>query len=85
MQLQLSLEQARLTPVQLGAAQRAYNQAEARYQSGLTDLFTLAQSVNALNRAEIDKFVTNGNVWRALLMKAAASGDMSLFLNQIEN
>ncbi|WP_229214340.1 TolC family protein [Dyadobacter flavalbus] len=85
MQLQLSLEQARLTPVQLGAAQRAYNQAEARYQSGLTDLFTLAQSVNALNRAEIDKFVTNGNVWRALLMKAAAAGDMSLFLNQIGN
>jgi outer membrane protein TolC len=85
MQLQLSLEQARLTPVQLSAAQRAFNQAEARYQSGLTDLFTLAQSVNALNRAEIDKFVTNGNVWRALLMKAAAAGDLTLFLNQVEN
>jgi outer membrane protein TolC len=83
MQLQLSLEQARLTPVQLSAAQRAFNQAEARYQSGLTDLFTLAQSVNALNRAEIDKFVTNGNVWRALLMKAAAAGDLTLFLNQV--
>jgi outer membrane protein TolC len=84
MQLQLSLEQARLTPVQLNAAQRAFNQAEARYQSGLTDLFTLAQSVNALNRAEIDKFVTNGNVWRALLMKAAAAGDIGVFLNQID-
>lgn len=85
MQLALSMEQARLTPVQLNAAQRAFNQAEARYQSGLTDLFTLAQSVNALNRAEVDKFVTNGNVWRSLLMKAAAAGDISIFLNQVEN
>jgi outer membrane protein TolC len=83
MQLELSLEQARLTPIQLTAARRAFNQAEARYQSGLTDLFTLAQSVNALNRAEVDRFVTNGNVWRSLLMKAAAAGDLSLFLNQI--
>ncbi|WP_082489391.1 TolC family protein [Dyadobacter sp. Leaf189] len=83
-QLQLSMEQARLTPVQLNAAQRAFNQAEARYQSGLTDLFTLAQSVNALNRAEVDKFVTNGNVWRSLLMKAAAAGDLGLFLKQID-
>ncbi|SKB98743.1 TolC family protein [Dyadobacter psychrophilus] len=83
MQFQLSMEQARLTPVQLNAAQRAFNQAQARYQSGLTDLFTLAQSVNALNRAEVDKFVTNGNVWRALLMQAAAAGDLSIFLNQV--
>ena len=83
MQFQLSLAQARLTPVQLAAARTAFNQAEARYQSGLTDLFTLAQSVNALNRAEIDKFVTNGNAWRSLLLKAAAAGDLSMFLNQI--
>lgn len=83
-QFQLSLAQARLTPVQLSAAQRAFNQAEARYQSGLTDLFTLAQSVNALNRAEVDKFVTNGNAWRSLLLKAAAAGDLSIFLNQLD-
>lgn len=82
-QFQLSLAQARLTPVQLAAAQRAFNQAEARYQSGLTDLFTLAQSVNALNRAEVDKFVTNGNAWRSLLLKAAAAGDLDIFLSQI--
>lgn len=83
MQFDLSLEQAKLTPVQLGAAQTAFDQAEARYESGLTDLFTLAQSVTTLNRAEVDKFITNGNVWRALLMKAAAAGDLSLFLNQL--
>lgn len=82
-QFQLSLAQARLTPVQLAAARTAFNQAEARYQSGLTDLFTLAQSVNALNRAEVDKFVTNGNAWRSLLLKAAAAGDLDIFLSQI--
>ncbi len=84
-QFQLSLAQARLTPVQLAAARTTFNQAEARYQSGLTDLFTLAQSVNALNRAEVDKFVTNGNAWRSLLLKAAAAGDLDIFLSQIIN
>ena len=83
MQFDFALEQARLTPVQLAAARSAFNQAEARYQSGLTDLFTLAQSVATLNRAEIDRYVTNGNAWRALLLKAAAAGDLSLFLNQL--
>ena len=52
-------------------------------ESGMTDLFTLAQSVNALNRAEIDRFVTNGNAWRALLLKAAAAGDLDIFLSQL--
>ncbi|WP_229252602.1 TolC family protein [Dyadobacter helix] len=83
-QFALSMEQARLTPVQLNAARTAFLQAEARYQNGMTDLFTLAQSVNTLNRAEVDKYVANGNVWRSLLMKAAAAGDLSLFLNQLE-
>jgi outer membrane protein TolC len=83
MQFQLSLEQSRLTPVQLNAARSAFDQAEARYESGLTDLFTLAQSFTTLNRAEVDRYIANGNVWRALLMKAAASGDLSLFLNQL--
>lgn len=84
LQLQLSLEQAKLVPFQLNAARTAFNQAEARYQSGLADLFTLAQSVNSLNRAEVDKYITYGNAWRSLLMNAAASGDLSLFLNQIK-
>lgn len=83
MKFDFALEQARLTPVQLGAAHSAFDQAEARYQSGLTDLFTLAQSVATLNRAEVDRYVTNGNAWRALLLKAASVGDLSLFLNQL--
>lgn len=84
-QFDLSLAQARLTPIQLSAAQTAFNQAEARYRNGMTDLFTLAQSVNTLNRAEIDRYVTNGNAWRALLMEAASEGYLTIFLNQTGN
>ncbi|MFC5412098.1 TolC family protein [Larkinella bovis] len=83
-QLLLGLEQARQAPVQLRAARQAYNQAQARYQNGLADLPTLLQSFVTLNRAEIDGYVATSNVWRFLLLKAAAEGDLSIFMNQIK-
>lgn len=83
-QYQVALEQARQAPVQLQAARQAYNQANSRYQSGLTDLPTLLQSVVTLNRAEVDGYVATSNVWRYLLLKAAAEGDLSLFMNQVK-
>lgn len=83
-QYQVALEQARQAPVQLQAAKQAYNQANSRYQSGLTDLPTLLQSVVTLNRAEVDGYVAISNVWRYLLLKAAAEGDLSLFMNQVK-
>ncbi|GAB3802044.1 hypothetical protein GCM10028819_30540 [Spirosoma humi] len=83
-QYQVALEQARQAPVQLQAAKQAYNQANSRYQSGLTDLPTLLQSVVTLNRAEVDGYVATSNVWRYLLLKAAAEGDLSLFMNQVK-
>ncbi|WP_240625812.1 TolC family protein [Spirosoma pollinicola] len=83
-QYQVALEQARQAPVQLQAARQAYNQAKSRYESGLTDLPTLLQSVLTLNRAEVDGYVSVSNVWRFLLLKAAAEGDLSLFMNQVK-
>jgi outer membrane protein TolC len=83
-QYQVALEQARQAPIQLQAARQAYNQAKSRYQSGLTDLPTLLQSVVTLNRAEVDGYVAISNVWRFLLLKAAADGDLSLFMNQVK-
>ena len=80
----MALEQARQAPIQLQAAKQAYNQANSRYQSGLTDLPTLLQSVVTLNRAEVDGYVAISNVWRYLLLKAAAEGDLSLFMNQVK-
>ncbi|WP_332369622.1 TolC family protein [Spirosoma telluris] len=83
-QYQVALEQARQAPIQLQAARQAYNQAKSRYESGLTDLPTLLQSVVTLNRAEVDGYVAVSNVWRFLLLKSAAEGDLSLFMNQVK-
>jgi outer membrane protein TolC len=83
-QYQVALEQARQAPIQLHAARQAYNQAKSRYESGLTDLVTLLQTVVTLNRAEVDGYVAVSNVWRFLLLKAAAEGDLSLFMNQVK-
>jgi len=83
-QYQVALEQAMQAPVQLRAARQAYNQAKSRYESGLTDLVTLLQTVVTLNRAEVDGYVATSNVWRYLLLKAAAEGDLSVFMNQVK-
>ena len=83
-QYQVALEQARQAPIQLKAARQAYNQARSRYESGLADLPTLLQSVLTLNRAEVDGYVAVSNVWRYLLLKAGADGDLSLFINQVK-
>ncbi|MBK6527498.1 MAG: TolC family protein [Crocinitomicaceae bacterium] len=78
-QLSVSLQQAELAPVQLKAAQQAYEQAKARYESGLIDLPTYQLSLNLLSRADADCYIAYASAWRALLMKAAAAGDLSLF------
>ncbi|MBL0741178.1 TolC family protein [Chryseolinea lacunae] len=85
MQYGVALEQAHTAPVQLEAAQQAYNQASARYRSGLTDLPTLLQSMLTLNRAEADVAIAYSNAWRSWLMVAAARGDLSLFLSAVKN
>ncbi|HEX8039719.1 MAG TPA: TolC family protein, partial [Chryseosolibacter sp.] len=78
-----SLESAREAPVQHQAASDAYLQKNVLYKNGLTTIVELQQALYALNRAEVDKRVANINVWHALLMKAAASGDLDLFINQV--
>jgi len=83
-QYAVALEQARTAPLQLEAARQAYNQASARYSSGLTDLPTLLQSMVTLNRAEADVAIAYSNAWRSWLMVAAAQGDISLFLNAVQ-
>lgn len=83
MQFNVSLEQAKMAPVQLVAAQQAYQQASARYKSGLTDLPTLLQSMFTLNRAEADVAIAYVNVWRSLLAVAASEGDFTIFTNSL--
>lgn len=84
LQYKTSIEIAHQTPIQLKAAQEAYNQATARYQSGLSNIIELTQATNILNRAEIDQVVANNNVWRAVFLKSASKGDLATFLQQIK-
>ncbi|MBR8837118.1 MAG: TolC family protein [Stigonema ocellatum SAG 48.90 = DSM 106950] len=80
LQIQNAYEAARQAPLQLGAAQAAYQQAQARYSAGLSNVYEFTQAFTLLNRAEIDQFVTTNNVWRALLLKSAAEGDLADFV-----
>ncbi|MBK0403362.1 TolC family protein [Adhaeribacter sp. BT258] len=84
MQFQLSMEQAKVAPLQLQAAQAGFRQAQSRYESGLTDLPTFTQSLVTLNRAETDRYIAYINAWRSLLLEAASTGDLSIFLNQVQ-
>jgi outer membrane protein TolC len=81
--IQNSLESAREAPIQYQAASDAYVQKNVLYKNGLTTIVELQQALYTLNRAEVDKRVASINVWHALLMKAAASGDINLFINQV--
>ena len=84
LQLAISREQAKEAPIQLAAAKSAFEQASARYKNGLSTLPEVAQNFYILNRAEVDLTVATNNVWRSLLVKSAAIGDLSIFMNQVK-
>jgi outer membrane protein TolC len=69
-------------PVQMKAASDAYLQKTVLYRNGLTNIVDVTQALYTLNRAETDRDIAINNVWQALLLKAAASGDFSLFINE---
>ena len=71
-------------PVQMKAASDAYLQKSVLYKNGLTNIVDVTQALYALNRAETDRDISDNNVWQALLLKAAASGDFGLFVNNIQ-
>lgn len=69
-------------PIQVKAASDAYTQKSVLYKNGLSTIVDLTTALFTLNRAETDREIANNNVWQALLFKAAASGDFSLFFNE---
>lgn len=73
------------TKIQLSSAQLAYRQHTALYETGLNNLVDYTQALYSLNRAEIDFEIAQNNVWQALLMQAAAQGDLDVLLNVIPN
>ncbi|MGC4037584.1 MAG: TolC family protein, partial [Chitinophagaceae bacterium] len=70
-------------PVQYKAAADAYTQKSVLYKNGLTNIVDLQQALYTLNKAETDLGVAYIQVWQALLLKSAASGDFDLFLRQV--
>lgn len=81
--LQNALESAEEAPIQVKAASQAYQRQVALYDNGLTDLVNVTQALYLLIRAETDHAIATNNVWQALLFKAAAAGDYSLFEDQL--
>lgn len=78
-----ALESVKEAPIQVTAATQAYQRQLALYENGLTDLVNVTQAFYMLIRAETDLAIANNNVWQALLFKAAAAGDYSLFEDQL--
>jgi len=70
-------------PIQVQFANDAYLQRSALYKNGLTNLVDVTQALYILNRAESERDIAFINVWQALLLKAAAVGDLGVFTNQL--
>lgn len=81
--LKNALENFEQTKIQVKAANDAYRQNTTLYNTGLTTIVDFTQSLYALNHAEIDFEIAQNNVWQALLIKAAAAGDLNILLNAI--
>lgn len=73
----------REVPIQVKAAEEAYRQKTVLYHNGLTNLVDVTQALYALIRAETDRDIAYANVWQALLLKAAAEGDLNLFTKNL--
>ncbi|WP_430612086.1 TolC family protein [Flavobacterium sp. JP2137] len=70
------------TKIQVSAASKAYGQHTALYTNGLSSIVDVTQAFYLLHRAEIDSEIAQNNVWQALWMIAAATGDVDLLLNE---
>ena len=70
-------------PKQLQAANDAFLQKTVQYKNGLNTIIDVQQALYLLNSAEIDKYIAYNNVWQALLIKAAAIGDLDVFLMKL--
>jgi outer membrane protein TolC len=68
---------AQNTPVQLTAARQSEAQARARYDAGLAGIIEVAEAQNLLAGAEYQDAAARVDVWRALLARAVALGNVA--------
>jgi outer membrane protein len=76
--------QARHAPTLLKAASDAYQGLQVSYRSGLVDFTRLADAQFQLLQAEVTGTSVRIQAWKALLELAVASGDLTLFTDQIQ-
>ncbi len=72
---------AQNTPIQLTAAQQSEAQARARYDAGLAGIIEVAEAQNLLAGAEYQDAAARVDVWRALLAKAVAQGNLASLID----
>lgn len=77
-----ALDNYKEAPIQVESAKNAYIQKNVLYKNGLSTIVDITQALYALNRAETNRDIAYNNVWQALLLKSAASGDFGLFINE---
>jgi len=82
--LKSALEMVKETPLFYESAAFAYRALQSRYQSGLANFSDLTQAQYGLIKAETENKIAFMGVWKALLYKAAVTGDLNLFLNQVK-
>ena len=80
-EIKAALDQAAESPIGLKAAQDAFQQTKARYDNGLATLVDLTQSNYLLHEAALDVVTAKINVWKAILIQTATTGNINLFLN----
>jgi outer membrane protein len=78
-----ALAVARETPLYYESAAFSYRALFSRYQSGLANFSDLMQVQYALIKAATENKTAYMGIWKALLYKAAVSGNLNLFLNQV--
>lgn len=71
-------------PIQIGSATAAFNQKEAQYKAGLINLVDLTNSSYVLYRAQSDYVQAISDWLLANLDKAAADGNLDLFIQSIQ-
>jgi outer membrane protein TolC len=72
------------TPVELEAARALQTQARARYDAGLADVLEVAEAERILRRAETENAIARLDVWRARFEVAAAEGNLTPVLSELE-
>lgn len=71
------------TPRLLQAARSRALQIETRYKAGLATMVDVADAQRLLTQAEIDDALAGVRVWRSLLQRAYAQGDLTPFLRSL--